>query len=72
MSASAWHCDVDPVVVELAVGGYGVAPPLNHCERIEAVSRLRADGLSLSLIAARLNIPKRAVERYVATLKEVA
>ena len=72
MSTNPWLCDIDPVAVDLAVGGYGKPPRLNHCERIEAVRRLRDQGVSITQTAHRLGIPTRYVERYRAQLKEGA
>lgn len=54
-------CPVDEVAVQRAVDGDTVA--LNRDERITAVHRLYAEGLSDSQIGARLRIAERQVQR---------
>lgn len=66
------RCEVDPLNVEAALAGSVPGGKLNHCERIEAVRRLKAANVPHLEIAARLKISDRSVDRYSAKLRDRA
>ena len=59
-------CDVDRVAVELTVNGWGDVPRLGHCDRTAAVAHMRSRGVSLRIMAERMKLPQRTIERIIA------